>query len=90
MVDEAGRDVDDVAAALRDHLCYRALGDVEETGQVHRGHHVVVGARVVGERLADEGPGVVDQRVDPREPVERLLDDAPSGLRLGEVTRNRE
>jgi hypothetical protein len=63
---------------------------VEEAAQVHRGHHLVVCARVVGERLADEDPGVVDQRVDPPEPVERLLDHVPSGLRLGDVTRNRE
>ena len=54
MVDEARRDADDVAAALRDHVRDRALRDVEEPAQVHRSHCRVVGGRVVGERLADE------------------------------------
>ena len=37
LVDEAGRDVDDVAAALGEHLPDGALGDVEEPGEVHAG-----------------------------------------------------
>ena len=42
VVDQAGGDVDDVAAALGDHLRDRPLGDVEEPGQVHGGHRGVV------------------------------------------------
>ena len=42
VVDEAGADVDDVAAALCDHLPDRALGDVEEPGQVDGGDRGVV------------------------------------------------
>ena len=72
VVDEARGDVDDVAAALGDHLRDRALGDVEEPGEVDGGDRVVVVERVLGERLADVDPGVVDQGVDPAEPVERL------------------
>ena len=36
----------------------------------------IVVERVVREWLADEDPGVVDQGVDPSEPIERLLDHA--------------
>jgi len=54
----------------------RALGDVEEPGEVHGGDRRVVVGRVVREGLADEEPGVVDQAVDPPEPIERLLRDA--------------
>ena len=73
-----------------DHLPDRALGDVEETGQVHRGDRGEVVGRVLGERLADEDPGVVDQAVDPSEPVERLLHHALGGLGVGDVTLHRE
>ena len=54
VVDEAGADVDDVAAALGDHLPDDALGDVEEPGQVHGGDRGKVAEGVVGEGLADE------------------------------------
>ena len=50
----------------------------------------VVVSRVVGEGLADEDPGVVDQAVDPPEPVERLLDHALGGLGFGDVTLDGE
>src|SRR5207302_9820446 len=70
MVDEAGADADDVATALGEHLPDRALGDVEEPGEVDSCDGDVLIERVVGERLADEESGVVDQRVDTSEPVE--------------------
>ena len=54
VVDQAGGDVDDVAAALGEHLSDDGLGDVEEPGQVHRSDGGVVIERVVGEGLADE------------------------------------
>ena len=50
----------------------------------------IVVARVFGERLADEDPGVVDQAVDPPEPVERLLHHALGPSRLGDVTLHGE
>jgi hypothetical protein len=58
--------------------------------EVHGGHRDKIIRRVVGERLADEDPGVVDQGVDPAEPVECLLDDALRCVRLGDVTRHGE
>jgi hypothetical protein len=90
MVDEAGRDVDDVAAALYEHLLDCALGDVEETGEVDGNNGVEVVWWVVGERLADEDAGVADQRVDPPETVECLVRHAMSGFRLRDVTRHRD
>jgi len=83
---EAGCDVDDVAAALDDHLAYRSLGDLKEPGQVHGGDRGEVLGRVVREGLADEDARVVDQGVDPSEPPERLVDDALGGLCVGDVT----
>jgi hypothetical protein len=79
-----------VAAALVDHLPERALGDVEEPAEVHSGDRVEVVGRVVREGLADEDPRVVDQAVDPSEPIERLLRDALGSLGFADVTLHRE
>ena len=79
-----------MAAALVDHLPNRALGDVEEPGQVHGRDRGVVVGRVVREGLADEDPRVVDQAVDPSEPIERLLRDALGRLGFADVTLDRE
>jgi hypothetical protein len=59
-----------------------ALGDVEEPGQVHGSDGGIVLGCVFGEGLADEDARVVDQAVDPSEPVERLLRDALGSLGL--------
>jgi hypothetical protein len=90
VIDEAGRDVDDVAAALDGHLADRTLRDVEEAGEVHGGGRIEILLRVVGERLADEDSGVVDQRVDAPEPVERLLHHARRRARVGDVAIHSE
>jgi hypothetical protein len=58
--------------------------------QVHGGDRRVVLERVLGERLLDVDPRVVDQAVDPPEPIERLLDHAPGGVGFGDVTLHRE
>ena len=84
MIDEARGDVDDVSAALLRHVTDDALREVEEATRVHGRHRCeVVG--VLQERFANEDPRVVDQRVDAAEAVERLLDDALSGLGLRDV-----
>src|SRR4051812_33739074 len=44
VVDQAGADVDDVPVALEEHRANRALGDVEEAGQIYGGG----GGEVVG------------------------------------------
>jgi hypothetical protein len=67
VVDEAGGDVDYVAAALSDHLLDGQLRDVEEARQVHGGDCGIVAQGVIRERLADEDPRVVVQLVDPPE-----------------------
>src|SRR5438132_12589916 len=70
VVDEAGGDVDDVTAPLGDHLADGALGDVEEPGQVDGSDRCIVLECVFREGLSDEYPCIVDQVVDPSEPVE--------------------
>jgi hypothetical protein len=87
VLDEARSEVDDVAGALRGHLPDGSLGDVEEPGQVHGGGHRVVVERVVG---GDEDARVVDERVDPPEATERLIDHALGGLTLCDVAGDRE
>jgi hypothetical protein len=64
--------------------------NVEEPGQVHGGDGGIVVGCVVGEGLADVDPRVVDQGVDPSEPVECLLDHASSGIDVCDVTLHRE
>jgi hypothetical protein len=90
MVNEAGGDVDDVAAPLADHLPDDALGHVEEPGPVYGSHRCVVVGRVFHERLADEGSGVIDQAVDPSESVDRLVHHALSSLGFSDVTAHGE
>ena len=90
IVHQAGADVDDMAAALRHHLDDDALGQMEEPGQVHRGHQDVVVKCVLSEGLADEHPHVVDQAVDSSETIDRLFDHVVSRLPFGDVTPYRE
>ncbi len=85
VVDQAGGDVDDVAAALGEHVLDGELGDVEEAVEVHRGHGGVVVGGVVGERLGDEDACVVDQGVDPAEPFDGRLRRPFGGGAVGDV-----
>src|SRR6516165_3543585 len=63
-VGDGGRDVDDVAAAVLQHLGYGAPSQPEEPREVDRDHEGVVVGGVVGERLGNEYAGVVDKGVD--------------------------
>jgi hypothetical protein len=63
LVDQSGRNRDDVAGALLQHLGGGALCDVEEAGDVDRQVVVVVCLGEFDEWLGDEDAGVVDQRV---------------------------
>jgi hypothetical protein len=63
---------------------------VEEPGEVHGGDRGIVVQCVLREGLADVDPGVVDQAVDPSEPVERLPHHALGGLDFADVTRDGE
>jgi hypothetical protein len=78
----------DVPGALRQHLPDGPLCDEEEAGQVHPEHMDVVGFGVLRERLGDEHPCVVDQRIDPAESRDSLPDDPISERRVGNVARN--
>ena len=68
----------------------RQLGDVEEPGEVHGRDRGVVIERVLRERFADVDTGVVDQRVDPPEPIASLLDGASCGFRICDVASDRD
>ncbi len=70
--------------------CSDAAGDVEEAVQIGRQHRGIVLVGVVGERLGDEDAGIVDQRVDLTELLERLLDDALGSLGIADVARDRQ
>ena len=51
----------------------RLFLEAQEPGEIHAEHLREVTGRVLGEPLAHVQPGVVDQRVDPPEAVERLI-----------------
>jgi hypothetical protein len=59
---------------------------VEKPGEIHRGDELVVRRGVLGERLGDEDAGIVDQRVDPAEPLDRRRHDPVGGRGFGDVT----
>ena len=90
MVHETRGDVHDVTATAADHLRDCPLGDVEEPGQVHRGDREVVIKCVIGEGLANVDSCVVDQGVDPTEPIERVVDHSLGSFGLGDVTPDGE
>jgi hypothetical protein len=79
-----------VAAALGDHLRDRQLSEMEEAGEVHGRDRLVLIEGVFRERFADVDAGVVDQRVEPPEPVPSLVDRAPCGLRICDVADHRD
>ena len=85
VVDEAGGDVDDVAAALREHLRNGQLGHAEEPGHVHSDRGGELFLRVVGEGLGDEDPGVIDQGVYAAEALDGRVDDAVGGGGIADV-----
>src|SRR3954468_7396203 len=90
VVDQAGGDVDDVAAALGEQVRDGPLGEVEDAGDVDTRHGGVVLGGVLGERLGDEDARVVDHGVDAPEPLHGGLDDAPRGGRVGDVALDGE
>ena len=90
VIDQAGRDLDDVAAALLLHLGDGELGDVEEARDVDADHGRIVFGGVLRERLGDEDAGVVDQRVDAAEALDGLRDHALGGVPVGDVAGHGE
>src|SRR5579872_7364063 len=67
MIDQAGRHLYDMTAALPFHLGNRALRHVEEASQIDPNNRSVISIAVLREWLADEDAGVVHQRVDTAE-----------------------
>ena len=91
VVDQAGGDVHDVAAAaLRQHRGHCGTRNLEEATHVHSRDGVIVLVGVLGERLGDEDPGVVDHGVDPAEPCQRRVDDPLSDARPRDVAGHRQ
>lgn len=75
MIDQGGRDGDQVTAALAEHRRDSRARHLEEATHVDPGYGVVVLAGVLGERFGNEDAGV-DHGVDPPETVEGRVDDA--------------
>ena len=72
-----------------EHLRRDPLRDVEEAGEIGRDLGVEVLGRVVGEGLGDEDAGIVDQRVDPPEPRDRLPNHRFGGRRIADIAAHR-
>ena len=85
MIDEARRDLHDMAASPFLHLGDGELGDAEEAGDVDAEDRGEVRLGVPGERLGDEDAGVVDERVDAPEPRHGFKDHAFGRLPIGDV-----
>src|SRR5262245_2911402 len=79
-----------MSGALPQHRGGNTLGDVEEAGEIGGDLCVEVLGRVVREGLGDEDAGIVDERVDPPEAGQRLLDDALGGGGIANVAGDRE
>ena len=90
MVNQAGGDLHDVAAALFLHLGDGELRHMEKSGDVDAKNRRVVGLGVLGEGLGDEDAGVVDERVDAPEPRHALGNRALGRLPIGDVAGNRD
>ena len=75
VVGQGRGDVDDVAGSLLQHLDDGALGQREEPSEIDADHRFVVIGGVVGERLGDIHPGIVDETVDAAEALECPADD---------------
>ncbi len=90
VVDQARRDLDDMAAALLLHRLDRVLGDEEKAIEVGREHLSILLLGVIGKRPRDEDTSVVDQRIHPAEAGESFLDDALAGFGIADVTSDGE
>src|SRR5664279_5896437 len=87
VVHEAGRHLHNVAAvALTQHLRDRQLRGGDKAGEVDPDQSLVVVGGVAGERLGDEDPGVVHERVDPAEVAHGGVDHVAGDDRIGDVT----
>jgi molybdenum-dependent DNA-binding transcriptional regulator ModE len=90
MVDEACRDLHDMAAALLLHLGDGQLRDAKEAGEVDAQDRRVIGLGILGKGLCNEDAGIVDQRVDAAEAGDAFGNRALGGLPVGDVAGHRE
>ena len=74
-----------MARSLLQHFGDGALGQREEPGEIDADHRCVVVGGVVGERLGDVDPGIVDEGVDAAEALECPADDPVGGGGFGDV-----
>jgi hypothetical protein len=85
--DQARADLDDVTAALPLHGRHGGLGGEEDTVDVGGHHPPVQLFRDIRDRAGAPYAGVVDQRVDAAEPLERGLNDSPRDGRFADIAR---
>src|ERR1700722_14648154 len=75
LVNQAGRDSYDMTTPGLAHYLDRALGHMKEACDIGGDIGSVVVMRIGDERLGYEHAGVVDQRIDAAEAIQRLLED---------------
>ena len=85
LVNETGSDSYDMTTPHLAHQLDRALGHVKEACDICSDIAGVVVIRVGGERLGDERAGVVDERIDAAEAIQRLLEDLIRRVRVSNI-----
>ena len=74
-----------IVLLFADNLGYGELGNVEKSGEVDGQKPVIVVECVLRERFCQEGPGIVDQGVDPSESRQPLGDRPFGGATLTDI-----
>ena len=73
-----------------EHCGHRRTGKLKEATEIHSGGRVIVIVGVLGERLGNEDAGIVDNHVNPSEPLQRGINDALADATLRDIAGNRE
>jgi len=89
LVNQAGRDSYDMTTPGLAHYLHRALGHMKEACDIGGDVGSVVVMRIGDERLGYEHAGVVDQRIDAAEAIQRLLEDQSRRVRVSDIPLHR-
>lgn len=83
-----GSDIDDASAAGLAKVGQRGLGQEQRRLQVQGDHPVPLFGQDLGDAAFEHDAGVVDEDVDPADPVGPLFDNRGKGSCVGQVCRN--
>jgi len=89
LVNQAGSDSYDMTTPRLAHQLHRTLGHMKEACDIGGDVVSVFVIRIGGERLGHERAGVVDQRIDAAEAIQRLLEDPIRRFRVGNIPLHR-